>query len=375
MKLARRSAVARLARLRQRRAQQPQVVVGEDPGALAGDGQMHRTVEAVPHPDRLGLGHLAASRARGRRSPGSDTARPNVRTVVGALARASCSSSGSAPPWAASGLTTSFSPGGRSSAEVSVRGADAAGDARADAVSRGDVARAGGHRRPAAPVAELDHRRAVVLHAAREDLGIGALAVQSRRLVPAHAVDRHLEARPQRTRGRAGHEGQRRLLQREARERRRGVAAADDLAADGLAVAGGGDVGEQVGARHVEVERVVEREVDAQVLGDLGADRAGQDDDALAGDEHGDVGEARGRIGGGQREAQVGGQRVERRSRMLRARVRGPTGPTVTATWGDGALRTGGAGSGAEREPVDGRDEVVVEPEVARPSSRRPARA
>jgi hypothetical protein len=49
----------------------------------------------------------------------SDTARPKVRTVVGAFSRACSSDSGSAPPVAAMGLITDLRPTGRSSGDFS----------------------------------------------------------------------------------------------------------------------------------------------------------------------------------------------------------------------------------------------------------------
>ena len=65
---------------------------------------------------------LATSPEAWMRSPksSSDTARPNVRTVAGALSRASSLVCGSAPPCAGSGLVTALKPGGRSSGVVRV---------------------------------------------------------------------------------------------------------------------------------------------------------------------------------------------------------------------------------------------------------------
>ena len=61
----------------------------------------------------------------------------------------------------------------------------------------------------------------------------------------------------------------------------------------------------------------------------------------------------------------VGGQRVERRRRAQGERCAGRSARPSPRPGATAALRTGGAGQRRRREPVDGRDEVVVEPEVA----------
>ena len=224
------------------------------------------------------------TRARGRRSP---RARPRGRTCArsGAFSRASSTSSGSAPPRAASGFVTPRSPGGRSSAVVSVSGADAAGDARADAVGGDDVARArSGPSRPSRR-RRTGRGRAVVLRARRVHLGGRRLAVEARRLVPAHAVDADLERRLDAAPALARHVRQRLLLQREALERaprrrrrraprrarsrrgwrRRRCRAGTPVAASRSS--GSSRRGRGGGTR------------------DLGADRAGEDEQPVVGDE------------------------------------------------------------------------------------------
>jgi hypothetical protein len=66
------------------------------------------------------------------------------------------------------------------------------------------------------------------------------------------------------------------LAQRQPLELRAGVAVADGLAVDGLAVAGQGDVRSEVARRGVEVERLVEGQCDTQKVGRRDGKRAGQ---------------------------------------------------------------------------------------------------
>ena len=313
------------------------------------------------------------SRTRSAKSS-SDTARPNVRTVVGAFVARVLHRSGSAPPCAASGLTTSFSPGGRSSADVSVRARTrpaTPAPVRYVAVMLPAPVGTGAPVRPSpnwiAVVPSSCTRLAKTCASGPSPYRPGASS-QRTPLTDTSRLGRSAPAAALGTKVSGAFFSAKRGNGAER------VAAADDLAADALAVACRGDVAEQVGARHVQIERVVEREVDAQVLRDLRADRPGQHDDALAGDEH--ATSAKPEAGSAAASARCSSAASAASvAAVLRATVRGPTGPIVTATWGDGALSTGGAGSGATRRGHAPRRRGRGRVRGRGPSSRRPARA
>ena len=278
-----------------------------------------------------------------------DTARPKVRTVVGAFSRACSIDSGSAPPVASEGLVTDFKPTGRSSKVRREPAATRPSRPEPSSIIRHHIAAAGRQARTRASITEPDCHGPVIGNPGRVDSVRRDSAKQAGHFGPPNVVDQNLQSRLCAARFGAGNVGERIFLQLELLESNRSVAISQDFVSNLFAVARERNIAKQHSRVRAELERQLGLKCDGEIVLNGGPSSPRHDQESGTNDQHDHIREGRSRIGAFKRRLQQALALFRLLGAELSVTVRGPMGPKVTESSRRELVMAGNTGRSPER--------------------------